>query len=136
MAHGNFYGTGIYSFMSSVSAAFMSLFESDDNLDLQVIVNMVNLRKTRIFTKEDFQPKSKSCNKRKDPLPSINDNILPYYLTPDMDGNYALSITDLSQIATSLIFDNNMVVVGSPVDIIPLCVVTLTPVINPLKIQF
>jgi hypothetical protein len=135
MAHGNFYGTGIYSFMSSVSAAFMSLFESDDNEDLQVIVNLVNLRKPRIFTEEDFQPKSKSSNKRKDPLPNINDNILPYYLTPDMDGNYVLSITDVSKVATALIFDNNMIVVGSPVDIIPLCVVTLTPVINPLKIH-
>jgi len=124
MANGNFFGTGIYSHMSSKSATFFGLFASDDNLDIQLIVNLVDLKQPHIF-KDNLLDKK---------VPS-NNNIIPYYLTPDANGIYSLSLTDSTKTATSLILFNDMIVTGSPSDIIPVCVVTLSPVRNPAKIH-
>jgi len=137
MANGNFYGTGIYSFLNKDYVLRLADQYRDDNRDLQIIINLVNMIKPYIMNKEDFKTKDKKNKENKQSkeiVTNINGNILPYYLTPDLEGNYFLSITDPSKVASSLIFDNTMVVTGSAKNIIPVCVVTISRTRNPGKI--
>jgi len=127
MAHGNFYGTGIYSFMSISSCSLMMFFESDANCDLQIIVNLVNIRKVSFFSNNISLNNNLHTTK--------NGDVLPFYLTPDIDGFYTLSTINSDDKATCLIYDNDLMVLGSPKDIIPVCVVRLSETINPEKIH-